>query len=75
MKRVKIVRDKNENCFSYRLDLDEFNPFLKHDDELKPIWIFAQGKHGSPRFPTTRQTLIKFFKENDIMTLLQFAME
>ena len=33
---------------------------------MKPIWIFTQDGHDGPRYPTTRQTLIKFFKDNDI---------
>ena len=47
--------------------LDNFKPFLKQEDgTIKPIWIFTRGGHDGPRFPTTRQALIKFFKENDI---------
>ena len=47
--------------------LDNFKPFLKQEDgTIKPIWIFTRDGHDGPRFPTTRQALIKFFKENDI---------
>ena len=28
--------------------------------------MFTRGGHDGPRIPTTRQALIKFFKENDI---------
>ena len=51
---------------TFLLELGEFKPFLKHNDEVKPIWIFTRDGHDGPRFPTTRQTLIKFFKDNDI---------
>ena len=50
--------------------LEEFESFLKHDEELIPIWIFTRDGHDGPRFPTTRQTLIKFFNEHDIDFLI-----
>ena len=33
---------------------------------MKPIWVLTRDGHDGPRFPTTRQTLIKFFQDHDI---------
>ena len=52
---------------NFILGLDSFGPFLKQENgDLIPIWVFTRDGHGGPRFPRTRQALIKFFKENDI---------
>ena len=32
---------------------------------LKPIWVFTRDGHDGPQCPSTRQTLIKFFKKRD----------
>ena len=54
----------------FLVGLEEFETFLKHHEELKPIWIFTRDGHDGPRFPTTRQTLTKFVKEHDIDFLI-----
>ena len=55
------------NDLNHILLLDNFKPFLKQEDgTIKPIWVFTRDGHDGPRFPTTCQALIKFFKENDI---------
>ena len=43
---------------------------MKFEGQLKPIWIFTRDGHDGPRFPTSRQTLIKFFKDDDIDYLI-----
>ena len=48
------------------IGLEQFKPFLKHDEKVKPIWVLTRDGHDGPRFPTTRQTLIKFFQDHDI---------
>ena len=39
---------------------------MKSEGQLKPIGIFTRDGHDGPRFPTSRQTLIKLFKDRDI---------
>ena len=43
---------------------------MKFEGQLKPIWIFTRDGHDCPRFPTSRRTLIKFFKDLDIDYLI-----
>ena len=43
---------------------------MKFEGQLNPIWIFTRDGHDDPRFPTSRQTLIKFFKDHDIDYLI-----
>ena len=48
------------------ISLPHFEPYLKHDGKLKPIWVFTRDGHDGPRFPSTRQALIKLFQTKDI---------
>ena len=63
-----FIQDKISLNFS--LDLEAFDPYLKHDGDLKSIWIFPQDGHDGPRFPATCQTLTTSFKDNDIYYLI-----
>ena len=48
------------------ISLSHFEPYLKHDGKLKPIWVSTRDGHDGPRFPSTRQALIKLFQTKDI---------
>ena len=50
--------------------MEAFGPFFKFEGQSKPIWIFSRDGHDGPRFPTSRQTLIKLFKDHDIDYLI-----
>ena len=73
---IRSLKHDKADAFSCMEDLDhilnleEFEPFLKHQDKVKPIWIFTRDGHDGPRFPTTRQTLIKFFQDHNLDLLV-----
>ena len=56
--------------FEFFFRFGSVSSLLKNNGELKPIWIFTRDGHDGLRFPTTHQTLIKFFKDNDINYLI-----